>query len=59
MLIFSKINQIIILLKTKKQDRQELNPRRGALETPALPLSYGPILFSYFLVTVGKPGSVK
>ncbi len=25
------------------QDRQELNPRRGALETPALPLSYGPI----------------
>ena len=25
------------------QGRQELNPRRGALETPALPLSYGPL----------------
>ena len=28
------------------QDRKELNPRRGALETPALPLSYGPIFLS-------------
>lgn len=25
------------------QDRKELNPRRGVLEAPALPLSYGPV----------------
>ena len=40
-------NEIYFIIKRKfnykkNQDRKELNPRRGALETPALPLSYGP-----------------
>ena len=45
------------MFNKKTQDRQELNPRRGALETPALPLSYGPMLC--FSVIVDKPGSVE
>lgn len=47
---------LVFVLSLFIQGRQDLNSRRGALETPALPLSYGPI--NDFIYPNNKPDSV-